>query len=44
MTVTVRGLCQQASFKDVYGNRYQFDGMIGEDVELPQTLISLRFV
>ena len=41
MTVTVNGWCEQASFNDAYGKRYQFDGMIGEDGELPQTLITM---
>ena len=41
MTVTVSGWCEQASFNDAHGKRYQFDGMIGENVELPQTLIAI---
>ena len=44
MTVTVNGWCELSKFADVDGERYHFNDMIGEDVELPQTLISLRFV
>ena len=41
MTVSVNGWCEQASFNDADGKRYQFDDMIGEGVVLPQTLITM---
>ena len=44
MTVTVNGWCEQASFNDAYGKRYHFDGMIGEGIELPETLITILLI